>query len=234
MYKETSLNTTNPVYYKAPQEAVPLTQTTIPPKKFYPAPVIEKVEMLFSLIARDAHGPWSATSTGLTTFTRMIHLLYAPIITLHNPYNVSLKFDKLDLDINGIPIAFNFFVNGQAQNNEPISYNRMYYSHADRTAKAFMLSISNWSDFSSTSPSPITMKPGQSLVCGPYIDGSTIFGNDGREGERVFSTTATTSLAKPTPAPSANQAFSASRSHSILTGSPLTTPPTPPMAAAAC
>ncbi len=187
--KEASMKAASPVYYKAPQEAVTLTtggRSTGVPKKFYAAPVIARVEMLFSVVVRESHGPWSAASTGLGQHTRMIHLLYAPIVTLHNPYNVSLKFDKLDLDINGIPLAFNFVVNGQPQNREPVSYNRMYVNLADRTAKAFMLTISNWRDFGSGAPSPITMRPGQSLVCGPYIDGNVVFGNSGGEGSQVF------------------------------------------------
>jgi hypothetical protein len=189
VYKEASMKSATPIYYKAPQESVSLAavgQTAVVPKKFYPAPVIARVEMLFSVVVRESHGPWSAASTKLTEHTRMVHLLYAPIVTLHNPYNVSLKFDKLDLDINGIPIALNFVVNGEAQNRAPVSYNRMYVNLADRTAKAFMLTISNWSDFGSSSPSPITMRPGQSLVCGPYIDGNTVFGGSGGEGSRVF------------------------------------------------
>lgn len=188
VYKEATMKAATPVYYKAPQETVSLANAArvTPPRKFYPAPVIARVEMLFSVVVRESHGPWSAASTGLTEHTRMVHLLYAPVVTLHNPYNVSLKFDKLDLDINGIPIAFNFIVNGQPQNREPVSYNRMYVNLADRTAKAFMLSISDWGSFGSSAPSPITMKPGQSLVCGPYIDGNAIFGNAGHDGAAVF------------------------------------------------
>ncbi len=188
VYKEATMKASTPVYYKAPQESVSLANAAgvTAPRKFYPAPVIARVEMLFSVVVRDSHGPWSAASTKLTEHTRMVHLLYAPVITLHNPYNVSLKFDKLDVDINGIPIAFNFVVNGQPQNREPVSYNRMYVNLADRTAKAFMLSISNWDSFGSSVPSPITMKPGQSLVCGPYINGDAAFGASGGEGSAVF------------------------------------------------
>ncbi|MCX6878640.1 MAG: hypothetical protein NTW21_33225 [Verrucomicrobia bacterium] len=185
VYKEPGLNSNTPVYYKAPQEAVPITQLT-PPKKYYPAPVIARVEILFSFVVRESHGPWSAGSTGRPELTRMGHLLYAPIITLHNPYNVSLKFDQLDLDIKGIPMAFNFTVNDQPQNNEPVSFNEMFVDGAVRKEKSFLLSISNWSSFDSTVPVPITMKPGQTLVCGPYINGAAIFGNAGYEGAAVF------------------------------------------------
>lgn len=186
VYRETTLNNTSPLIYQAPQEAVPLLQATTPPKKYYPAPVIERVELLFSVIVRESHGPWSAASTGLTQSTRMVHLLYAPIITLHNPYNVGLKFDQLDLDIKGIPMAFNFTVNDQPQNSEPVSFNELFVNGPDRLEKSFILSISNWSSFDATAPSSITMKPGQTLVCGPYLNGDAIFGGSGGEGSSVF------------------------------------------------
>jgi hypothetical protein len=190
--KETGLNTSTPTYYKAPLESMPLTAATpgtlpSPPKNFYAQPVIAKVEILFSFVVRDSHGPWVAPLKSVDqNMTRMGHLLYAPIITLHNPYNVSLKFDKLDLDIKGIPMAFNFFVNDKPQSQAPVSFNRLFVNGADRNEKSFIISISDWSDFTTTTPTPITMKPGQTLVCGPYINGDTIFGSAGNEGERVF------------------------------------------------
>ena len=118
--------------------------------------------------------------------TRMGHLLYAPVITLHNPYNVSLKFDKLDLDIKGVPMAVNFFVNGAPQNREPVPFNQFYVWGGATSEKTFIVSISDWSDVSSSTPTPITMKPGQTLVCGPYINSSTTFGEGGGSGQGVF------------------------------------------------
>jgi len=185
VYLERMMAGNNPIYNKAPRVGVTMSQTT-PPQQYMAAPVIAKVEMLFSLVVRDSHGPWSPGSTGLSTHTRMIHLLYAPIITLHNPYNTSLQFDKLDLDIKGIPISFNFTVNGAPQNNKLVSLNELFVVGANRLEKSFYISLSNWSSTSSSGPSPITMNPGQTLVCGPFIDGSAIFGNAGHEGARSF------------------------------------------------
>jgi hypothetical protein len=184
--KDASMNSPEPVYRRPPREAVTLTDRNAVPRYLNAGPVIARVEMLFSLLVRDSHGPWAPGRTGLTEHTRMVHLLYAPIITLHNPYNVSLQFDQLDLDINGIPIAFNFYVNGLPQNGVMVPYNNMYDMQQNRATKSFMLSIANWTSFNSSSSSPIVMKPGQTLVCGPYLDGSTIFGNAGKEGAEVF------------------------------------------------
>ncbi|BCX48772.1 hypothetical protein HAHE_26800 [Haloferula helveola] len=186
VFKDSSMRSPTPLYYNSPTERVTLDGSNDAPRQFFAGPVIARVEMLFSVVVREAHGPWSQQSTGLPQGTRMIHLLYAPIVTLHNPYNVSIKFDKLDLDINGIPIAFNFYVNGQAQNRDTVPYNQMYVNLNDRAKKSFNISISDWRSFNSDSTSPITMRPGQSLVCGPYIDGNAIFGNAGHEGSRVF------------------------------------------------
>ena len=185
IYKEPGLSASPPVYYKAAAEPVAMTQLT-PPKIYYPAPVLAKVEILFSFVVRDSHGPWHGVGP------YMGHMLYAPIITLHNPYNVSLKFDKLDVDIKGIPMAFNFHANGKSQNIDgngaPVlmSLDRLYVGHNLSSTKIFRLSVSNWSDFATSTPSPITMNPGQTLVCGPYINSDAIFGGAGGEGQEVF------------------------------------------------
>jgi hypothetical protein len=186
VYQESSLAAAVPVYYKAPPESIPLTQTN-PPARFYPSPVIAKVELLFSFVVRDSHGPWVRNLASVDPqLTRMGHLLFAPIVTLHNPYNVPLKFDKLDLDIKGIPMAFNFVVNGKPQNNTLVPFNEFFVVSSARAEKSYYLSISNWSGFSSTTPAAITMNPGQVLVCGPYLDGNTVFGSDGNSGGSVF------------------------------------------------
>jgi hypothetical protein len=185
IYKEFGTNTSSPMYYKAAPESVAMTQLT-PPKTYYPVPVLAKVEILFSFVVRDSHGPWHGVGP------YMGHMLYAPIITLHNPYNVSLKFDQLDVDIQGIPMAFNFYANGKSQNIDgngapvAMSLDRLYCVHNLSSKKIFRLGISNWSDFYATTPSPITMKPGQTLVCGPYINSDAIFGSDGGAGAAVF------------------------------------------------
>ncbi len=44
-----------------------------------------------------------------------VNLIYCPIITLHNPYNVPLKFDKLKVDMVNVPFAFKILVNGESR-----------------------------------------------------------------------------------------------------------------------
>lgn len=181
--QDSSMTANEPVYAASPRERVLLTDDRDVPRQFHAAPVIARVEMIFSLVARDSHAGWKGARPDLPI---MVHLLYAPVVTLHNPYNVSIRFDQLDLDINGIPIAFNFYINGRPQNTRTVPYNQMYVNLQDRAKKSFNISISDWQSFNSNSASPVVMKPGQTLVCGPYIDGDTSFANPNGTAAQIF------------------------------------------------
>jgi len=178
IYKELSSPDINPTYYRAPAESVLMTTAT-PPRRFYPAPVIAKVETLFSFIVRDAHGGWVNSLRGVDPkLTRMGHLLYTPLITLHNPYNVSLQFDRMQVVIRNVPVAFRFFVNGQPQNTNMLSINEMFVSSSQQGEKSFAMEIANWTSPTGSSTSgPITLKPGQTLLCSPYLHPSASFNN---------------------------------------------------------
>jgi hypothetical protein len=170
MYKEVLAPNTDPYIYKRPTSSVTLT-TLAPPTQFTPAPVLAKVESIFSFVVRDAHNNWLPTLTGQDPQKRyMGHLVYSPVITLHNPYNVSLRFDSLKVSLANIPIAFSFFVNGQPQNSSPTPLGTMFI--AKKGEKTFVMNIGNWTNAAATDTSrtgPIVMLPGQTLVCGPYM-----------------------------------------------------------------
>ncbi len=116
---------------------------------------------MFSFIVRDKHGPWKGRpgdSEG--------HLLYIPIFTLHNPYNVNLRFDRMKIGVSGVPVGFTFYVNGVAKNNlTPLT--RLFNSSI---SKEFWMEIAEWPDATAANPvGQITMKPGQTMIFGPYI-----------------------------------------------------------------
>ena len=46
-------------------------------------PTVIRVDTVFSIIARDAHQGWYSSQ-----FPYMLHIMYMPVITLHNPFNV--------------------------------------------------------------------------------------------------------------------------------------------------
>lgn len=177
-----------PTFYQRPTQAVTMS-TLAPPTRFYPGPVIQKVEALFSYVTRDAHGTWQDPNSDNDLkkvdpkMFYMGHLIYTPLITLHNPYNINMSFDNLEVSIRNMPVAFNFYINGTAQCSQLVPLNEMFVS--DRREKQFVMKIANWSaPGSSSTTGPIVMKPGQTLVCGPYLNPDASFNND--RGTRFF------------------------------------------------
>ncbi len=171
---------TSPTYYQFPTEDILITSPDPTPKKFFPGPVIAKVEMLFNFVARDSHSGWVASlKTVDPKLVYMGHLVYTPLVTLHNPYNVNISFDNMEVVIRNVPIAFNFYVNNLPQSSQLVSLNEYFVNAAQRGEKSFNINIANWTAPTSTSSSgPIVMKPGQTLVCGPYLDPGASFSNN--------------------------------------------------------
>lgn len=176
LYRDVTSPDTSPTFYRAPQESI-TTTTLTPPRRFYPAPVIAKVEVLFTYVTRDAHGPWVATLKGVDPkLLYMGHLVYTPIVTIHNPYNINVSFDKMQVLIRNVPVAFNFYVNNKPQNAALTSVNEMFVDDAQKGEKSFALDIANWTSPGSASTSgAIVMRPGQTLVCGPYLNPAASF-----------------------------------------------------------
>ncbi len=169
----------NPTFFQRPTQATTITNLA-PPASYYPGPVIAKVEALFSYVTRDSHSNWVDTLKGHDPkMLYMGHLVYTPLITLHNPYNINLQFDNLEVIIRNVPIAFNFYVNGVPQSSKLVPLTDMFVNSGDRTEKSFALKIGNWSSPTSASTSgPVVMKPGQTMVCGPYLDPNASFANN--------------------------------------------------------
>ncbi len=83
-----------------------------PPVEPLLLPTILRVDIIFSLITRDCHG---GRVSGLIGAGRpyMLHMLYLPVVTLHNPFNVPLSFDALRLKFTNVPIGFQVLIDGQ-------------------------------------------------------------------------------------------------------------------------
>ena len=193
---------TRPLFNQPPVENVAMPRVgskPVQPKYFFPGPMIAKVQVLFSLLTRPPHGGPDNGQDG------QLHLIYTPIVTLYNPYNVRLSFDMLEVSFQSLPLGFNFQVDGAALNGgKLIPFNELY--DAGRTqggiAKSVVLKIANWRSFdttvteinggkaeaqiereadreSSDPKTPVIMEPGQTMICSPYIDPSSQFGQTG-------------------------------------------------------
>ena len=186
VYRDITGADTAPTYYRPPLESIAPGALTMP-RRFFPAPVIAKVEILFSYVTRDSHSGWVTTLRNSDPqLTRMGHLLYTPLVTLHNPYNINIQFDELQVIIRNVPVAFNFIVNNRPQNNQLVSINDMFYR--DETTfkgeKSFALNIANWDSPTSRSSTPLTLRPGQTVVCGPFLSPLASFSNN--QGTKFF------------------------------------------------
>jgi hypothetical protein len=166
------------------------------PDGYNPAPVIAKVEIIFSLVSRpltEIH--WTGETRNIWDY--FVDLIYTPVVTLHNPYNVNISFHKMKVAFENVPVGFNFMfqaAEGGAFTSRSLlpgtfeSLNTMAYSHPDhRGNKEFAVTIANWSDpqplkTSSSINGPITLKPGQTLVCGPIMPPDASLKNDSVKG----------------------------------------------------
>ncbi len=169
-------------------------------------PAVAKIQMSFSLAARDVykyasnlseppkaadgsnpgmHGPWdSKFQEDLTDskkkfdspYDYLLHMVYSPIITLHNPYNVPITFEKLRVDFVDLPFAFQVFKNGLAQTKYPVPFSLMYGSStAGGKSKRFGLTLTD------------TMLPGEVKIYSPKIDPSRTWEHERRAGDdKVF------------------------------------------------
>ena len=147
----------------------------LPPEGQPLIPAVAKVQMVFSLVTRMAHGGWPSTlqtnrggpPNDGDAYWKMLHMLYSPVITVYNPYNVALSFNKLQLDFVDVPIGFRFFVNGVAQTNDIAPLN-MLYVYRESTIRNKTFSITLQGDLNSSS-TPVVLAPGETRVFGAFL-----------------------------------------------------------------
>lgn len=186
-----------------PNSAIPGVIQPAPPGGVVLMPTIAKVQLVFSLLTRDIynyprptganpdvipkpsgtkaqeeaaelHRPWGANFAG-SSYDYLLHLLYTPVVTLHNPYNVALEFTELRVIFGNVPFALQVFRNGVAQTKEPAPLDTMYYqeSEAGNRAKRFGMNLRNTGG-STTNPVPgsatFRLLPGEVMLFSPYID----------------------------------------------------------------
>lgn len=174
------------------------------PAVYNPGPVIAKVDTIFSLVARPCTDVYWLDS-GPNNYAKrdydyFVNLIFTPVVTLHNPYNVNISFNKMQVTFTNLPVAFNFTMipggpgGGAAGSHSVVpgtfeSLNTMN-SSSGRGNKTFVMNIANWTDpspytASSRASGPIVMKPGQTLICGPYFDPGKSFKSDAGAGNNT-------------------------------------------------
>lgn len=122
-------------------------------------PTVLRVDTIFSLITRDSHG-----NHKVPAFPYMLHLMYLPVITLHNPYNIPLRVKNLEVEFSDIPIGFEFLVNDQPATSNGMMTLNQFYSKTDiaGTRKTFNLQLSN----TLARGGEVIMGPGETRIFG--------------------------------------------------------------------
>ena len=145
-------------------------------------PTVAKVQVFFSLAARDIyrygegstptstgrvqlHSPWG-NRYRQSDFDYLLHLVITPVITLHNPYNVTLNCENLRAEFINVPMALRVFRDGVAQMSDLVPVGQMYtrVERGESSAqKRFGMTLGAAPDFK------IQLQPGEAKVFSPAI-----------------------------------------------------------------
>jgi len=156
--------TTSPSYLKGINDAT-LNKTRYEPdmskvKKPVLMPTVARVDMVFSLVARNNY-----VDTRGGTYVHILNLMYLPVITLHNPYNVTLRCTNLQVEFANVPIGFQVVLNDQPTPTTGLcAFKEMYIWELGKE-KVFNMTLSTSLD----SATEVAMKPGETIIFGtPY------------------------------------------------------------------
>ncbi|MFC7338546.1 hypothetical protein ACFQY0_15225 [Haloferula chungangensis] len=178
-----------------------------PPSGMTLLPTVARVQVVFSLLTRDIynypkvtdttpkpqqtqaqeqqseiHGPWGKRFAG-SSYDYLLHLLYTPVITLHNPYNVTLEFRDLKVVFGNVPFGLKVIRNGVAQTRDFAPLDKMYYQQAEqgKINKRFGMTLKTnggTTDRPRVGSSTFRMLPGEVILFSPYIDPEITWNND--------------------------------------------------------
>jgi len=149
-------------------------------------PTIAKVDIVFSLVARDVHGG-RAEALRSAGYPYLLHLMYLPVITLHNPYNVPLRFNQLEVEFVDLPMGFTFSVNGQPATSNMQAFNQLYVQNSGGgNSKIFKLVLTG----DLTANREVVMGAGETRIFGKPFPPSWTWNNEsagvGADGTLMF------------------------------------------------
>lgn len=165
-------------------------------------PTIAKVQVLFSLVGRDLYPNLPAVVTGSLTAAQKaanmhgpqdthfrptkydydLHLLYTPIVTLHNPYNVALEFTNMRVEFLHLPFSMKVYRNGVAQSRDFVPMETMYGGTPNNwdgsQDKIFGMNLKTKSAAGTPGSSTVRLLPGEVKMFSPYIDPKRTYQTD--------------------------------------------------------
>jgi hypothetical protein len=194
-----------------PQTTQITTINRTPPSGLLLLPTIAKVQMLFSLIGRDLygnlpdyiqreltveeksnriHGPQCNNWAG-TKYNYDLHILYTPIVTLHNPYNVAIDCENLRVEFVHVPLSMKIFRKSTedadfvAQSTDMVPFQTMTADNqGGARGKIFGMNLKNKTSDGKVGDPTFRMLPGEVKVFSPYLDPDRTYLQD--LGDRKF------------------------------------------------
>jgi hypothetical protein len=159
------------------------------------APVIVRCELMFSFFAKEikGHGPWDvdvpiAFGGGPEgeKWNHMLHLIYTPMVTLWNPYNVTLRLRQPVVEIANPPAAFRFIRQnssvasaiGEVTNRlVPLDemYNQDEWNPAAKFDKKFVMQLFGQVSSTGIASGDVVLLPGEVKLFSPALDPSANF-----------------------------------------------------------
>ena len=101
----------------------------------------------------------------------MLMMMYSPIVTVYNPFNLPIEFDALKVGFDDLPIGFHPFINGVPQLSKMAHFNQLYFQNESAQAKAKRFELVLRSNFSSAgTAAPLVIPPGETIVLGNSAD----------------------------------------------------------------
>lgn len=133
------------------------------------APVVSRVNLVFSLFSHRGHDHWPNTLrriSGDPRRTEMVYLVYTPVVTLYNPYNSPLVVNNLEVSFKNLPLGFQFFRNGVAQTRDLALLSQFHGTYDGETSHEDEFRTTLTSEPGASSQSEITLAPGESRLFG--------------------------------------------------------------------
>lgn len=132
------------------------------------APVIAKAQFVFSMgvgaSPEQARGQKLAHQKNGENW--VLWLVTDPVITLWNPYDVSLEFKRARIDLHRVPLAFQIYRNGRSPTQQPTLFANSYLpgDFGNRKQRYYRLNLEPALEGSSSSGGSIVLKPGEHKV----------------------------------------------------------------------
>ncbi|MEO8616834.1 MAG: hypothetical protein ABI600_16960 [Luteolibacter sp.] len=157
-------------------------------------PTISKVQIFYSLVAcplkqgnNAASNPWVfGNDAGFKIpwdngARYILYLVYTPVITLHNPYNIALNIPKLAIEFKNVPMSIQISRNGGGFSlAEPGAVQSLYQGAGSlKWMKSFKFTLKN----AAGSNTALRLQPGELVAFSPDIPTNASFQSE-RSGAR--------------------------------------------------